>query len=102
MKTLKAWQDKAISFIERLDKWWNKTAKPQLVQIDKVPDYLEGRVVYCVNCFDEAEHRSRLGPQADLSKGKTTLWRYQGRVVCSSCNSDSWYHPVGFSILLNK
>lgn len=83
---ISTYSGKVVTLIERFDGWWSKTAKPQLVRIEKTPDYLAGRIIYCAEC------------------GKSsTLWRYQGRMVCSTCSSDSWHYPVPlFSFVCRK
>lgn len=85
MKTLKDWHDKALALLERLDKWWDTKAKPEFIKIEKQPDYLEGRVIYCVEC-----------------DCRRTLWRYGGRMVCGACCSDAWLHPTSMISFLYK
>lgn len=85
MNTINTWIDRATALIERLDKWWNKEAKPQLVRIEKTPEYLAGRIIYCAQC-----------------ERNQTLWRYRGRLVCAVCCSDSWTYPISLMSFLYK
>lgn len=74
-------------YLDILDKKWEKEFKPQIVRIDKPPEYLENRIVYCANCNHCAANESRRFTNS-------TLWRYQGRLVCSVCCSDNWEFPI--------
>lgn len=71
--------------IDKLDKRWEKEFKPQIIRIDKTPEYLENRIIYCGNC-----------------NRNVTIWRYQGKLVCSTCNSDHWTFPINVRPEINK
>ena len=85
MKKLYEFQNKIITLLEKLDNWWEKKAKPQIIRIDKPPEYLENRIVFCSNC-----------------QTNQTLWRYQGLLVCSTCCSDNWEFPITVRIKVDE
>lgn len=99
MKSLLEWKKRFIAWLEKridsLDKRWEKEFKPQIVRVDRLPEYLENRIIYCANCNhqEKAEHKRHQN---------STLWRYQGKLVCSTCNSDNWTFPITVRPKINE